>query len=271
MIMVPETTFNALASQNSLIAQQKQMVPPSVVQMSDLDSQMHTIINDSSLSSEGKLAEYQQLFRRYNIIRDKEFNKPLQDEMKQQAEPKQATWPTNIILNSLPKTLTNKASLLLDHIRTYPEKFQLSDKNELVIDGQKLDGSNITDLVHEVVRNRTARGIAGAEIFAKGLSETNVPIEALADRNRLDLLQTQASPRNEGGWGTPGSGSPLLAVRRLDLSSPVSPEAEELVDKLKKARKGVRNAAAAVAAPSLINTWSGSAGETSKINKQTKK
>jgi len=202
MILVPEVKYNALASQ------QQQMIPPTVVQMAELDGQMRDIVNNNQYGTvDEKLALYQQTLRRYTMMRDNETGRsilarpqprieqqqlqqpPLGADQQPQPQPP-PTFPVNAILNSLPRTLTNKAQLLLEHLRSNPAKFQLSDKNELVLDGNKQAGSNFIDLIHEVVRPRKIRNLAGSKAFAQSLAESNVPLEALGGGvERLGLLR----------------------------------------------------------------------------------
>ena len=184
MILVPEDKYHALASQ------QQQMIPPGIIQMSDLDKEMKDIINNSYIHPEQRLAQYQQTLRRYMVLRDKEFGQSaMPSSSRDNIKSPETVFPMQDIMSSLPKTLTYKASILLEHIRRNAGKFQLSDKNELILNGQKVAGTNFIDLIHEVVRNRNVRDLVGAKEFARALADTNVPLESLGDKGRLNLLQ----------------------------------------------------------------------------------
>lgn len=234
MIMVPESTFNAMQQQP------QQILQPSMVQMSNLDQEMNTVLSNPNLSTDLKLAEYEQLLRRYRFIRDKEYARPmLVQSVNEPPAPipspspqeQQTIFPTNTILDSLPYTLQRKATLLLDYIRQNPKKFKLSERNEIIIDGNKLDGSNITDLVHEVVRNRVLRDIPGSKEFASSLQEINIPQEALATTDRLNLLQQPPSRRL---FNTP----PPLGVARDLLRT--TPGTDLLLNKMKSVQQNFR-------------------------------
>ncbi len=89
----------------------------------------------------------------------------------------------------MPRNHHNKARLLLDHLRQHPEVLNLSDKNELIVNGDRVPGSNINDLVNESVRQRAVRQFTGSEAFAEALACSNVPKEALGSKDRLTELR----------------------------------------------------------------------------------
>ena len=182
MIMVPETVYNGL------LAQQQQQLP-SVAQMVKLDQQMQNTLSDPMLNADKKMGDYTNVHRRYMKLQGDVLSQltPMEKE-----EP---TLPENEILTSVPKREKNKVQLLLNHMKKNPAKFQVSKKNELLDErGEAISGSNMLDLVHEVVRNRGARGLAGINRFAEALKDTNVPREALGTTDRLTVL-TQPMPQ----------------------------------------------------------------------------
>lgn len=192
LIMIPENRYNALTNQQHLL-------PPVAGQMAELDREMQQILVDQSVSPEQRLAMYQRALKQYSTVRDNAFNQSIYvrqpEEVSQKSSEAAAATPTKgmvfpaaSIMETMPKTLAKKAAILLEHIRGHPDKFGLSDKNEVIIDGKLLPNSNITDLVHEVVRGRALRDLPGSGKFASALAETNVPRETMIDKDRLQML-----------------------------------------------------------------------------------
>jgi hypothetical protein len=110
------------------------------------------------------------------------------------------------LLDSLPKTVRRKGKILLEHIKDKKNEFQWLDSGELLVDGNPVPGSNITDLIHHVTRKRpTATPPKGVDEFVELLDKTNVPKEAL----NLSEGAFQTPPQATAAVGT--SFSPLEA------------------------------------------------------------
>ena len=94
------------------------------------------------------------------------------------------------ILTSLPKTAQRKGALLLNHIRSNPDHISWTSDGKLKIKDEIIADTNITDLIHDSVRNRpTALPPAGFEKFTEALRATNVPSEAIANKTRLAMIK----------------------------------------------------------------------------------
>ncbi len=190
MIVVPEDIYN------NLISQQQQMVPPVISQLTNLDQQMQTVLSNPNIPADVKAADFNQLARRYRLMREMELNKPvpvaIQEPVEQVVQVK-SNIPVNTITAAIPRPLQNKARILLEHLKQNPSTFQFSDKNELIVDGNKIEGSNLTDLVHEVVRNRAVKHAEGSKEFAQQLTGSNVPKEALGAPQRLKQIISSQS------------------------------------------------------------------------------
>jgi hypothetical protein len=97
--------------------------------------------------------------------------------------------------------------MLLDHVRNNP-RMKWSEKGELIVEGNKIIGSNIVDLISDFSKeSRTRKPAIGAEIFARNLLKENVPRESVVNRRRLEVDVDQplivaasppfASPRSD--------------------------------------------------------------------------
>lgn len=218
MVVLPEKTYH------SLISQQQQLVPPQVQNMANLDYQMQTTLDNSQLPSDQKAAQYDNLARRYRVLYDQLYNRPVYTGPFTPSPPSPTAvlpatpqingdpTPVNIdpeiykekIVASLPSNLRNKGLLLLNHILGNSNFFKFTPKGELIDkNGSPIQGSSLIDLVHEAVRNRKSRGLDGTPEFVSMLSDTNVPKEALGTPKRLQELTTMKKPPSPLYHSTP--------------------------------------------------------------------
>ena len=185
--MVPEDAYS------SLLSQQQQLLPPVAMQLSSLDMELKSILNNPSLSVDEKHDRYYRTFNRYSQLQGKHFYNP---------EPmppppavavphpptvlaEKGTMTTDIpvhpavLLNGLPKANRSRGRLLLEHLK-HKKEIQWANSGELLADGNAIPGSNITDLLHFFTRNRpTVKPPVGAKEFAGMLQDSNVPKEAV--------------------------------------------------------------------------------------------
>jgi hypothetical protein len=190
MVMVPEEAYS------SLVGQQQQLIPPVAMQLSNLDNELKSILENPNLNVDNKYNQYYQIFKRYSNLHGKQFGNvapepqilpPLQQ---QQAEEKRemvskATSTISppvseqFVLDSLPKIARRKGKLLFEHLKKKRE-IQWTDTGELVANGSPVEGSNVTDLLHFFTRDRpSVVPPKGAHELADLLQETNVPMEAV--------------------------------------------------------------------------------------------
>ncbi len=118
------------------------------------------------------------------------------------------------LIETLPKPSRCKAKILLDHLKQNDQSFQWLDSGELVVEGKRIPGSNISDLIHHVTRNRpSVRPPEGSEEFSELLDKTNVPKEAF---NRSET--TFATPFGLGTSFSPTKTSTPKS-KKLDKST----------------------------------------------------
>ena len=190
-----KTTRMLLVPENMYLAQQRQMIHPSVTQLANLDQQIQSTLINPEIPSDQKAADFNQLNRRYHQLQDQVLNPHSPRPIEKEQPPEELQIPERQILRSVPKRDENKAKLLIDHIKNNQDMFRVSTKNELLdTNGRPIPRSNLVDLVHEVVRNRGSRKLDGITEFITALEETNVPKEALGSRNRLEDLSQKQTP-----------------------------------------------------------------------------
>jgi len=198
MLLVPESAYSVLLNQ------QKQEVSPITQKLAKLDEEIHKILYDRTLPADIKFEKYENLFRRYRILKE-EQNKPLEVSVKNNEEKHEFTeglqkvtehWDSapyekpksvlNDIIKFQPKSSKSQAKILIDHIQNNP-KIQWNTKNELIVNGHAVDGSNLIDLVNDLARNRpNVIAPLGSAELAKILKDTNVPQSAIVNKARME-------------------------------------------------------------------------------------
>ena len=90
------------------------------------------------------------------------------------------------ILESVPKTMKTKAELLVRKM-----------KSELKYKGETVRGSNVVDLVNDVLRKRKYFNPQGWETFGETLREANVPQDLIGHEDHWKYItQTKRTPRS---------------------------------------------------------------------------
>lgn len=120
------------------------------------------------------------------------------------------------ILDSVPKSLKGKAELLLKKMKSSPE-MTWNEKGELTFKGETVKGSNVVDLVNDVLRKRKYFNPEGWETFGEALREANVPQDLIGHEDRWRYIhQTKRTPRarkrqqspSPERWTTPKAWTP---------------------------------------------------------------
>ena len=106
------------------------------------------------------------------------------------------------LLKSLPKTLQNKGKLLIDYIKDETD-LKWNERGELIIKDEVLKDSNVSDLIHEVLRTRKlATTPTGWSVFTKSLKDSNIPMDLIGNKNRWEQSKEVKDNQNTGERGT---------------------------------------------------------------------
>ena len=98
------------------------------------------------------------------------------------------------ILETVPKTM--KAQLLLKKMKSSPN-ISWNEKGELKYKGETVQGSNVVDLVNDVLRKRNYFNPQGWETFGEALREANVPQDLIGHEDLWRFItQTKRTPRS---------------------------------------------------------------------------
>ena len=80
-----------------------------------------------------------------------------------------------IVLESIPKTMQQRATNLLQDLKTRPDLVLWDERGQVTLDGEKIADSNISDLMSDAMRKRKGFDPTGSKRFFRVLSELNVP------------------------------------------------------------------------------------------------
>ena len=198
---------------SSLLAQQQ--LNSNLAELSKLDQEMKAVLDDKQMSADLKYKQYSQVLHRYMNLRDQELRAPVPIPIQEAAVDKV---PAKIllpnILDTVPKQSRNQARMLLQHVQDSPH-ITWNNQLELELNGKKVAGSNIVDLIHDFSRPRTRVAPAnGWQEFAGVLRETNIPREAIGNAARLEPQLAVQSPINTASAQTrPKTTSPQNRAR----------------------------------------------------------
>ncbi len=230
-----------VAAQFSL--QQHTQEAPTLSQLSNLDQQMKTILEDRSLATDLKFKQYYNTLHRYGALKENAEQTPIPVKIHENTTKTRQTaqLPTDEsdLLTAVPLAQRRGARLLLKYIRENPE-MEWNEAKELVYRGERIARSNIYDLISDASRTRkNAIPPIGWRQFANALMEQNVPENAIGNQNRWEYIARNRAPDLDTSYNfaTPTIGRRAGRRRVLQLSSESSQEPESSRSKKKSGRK----------------------------------
>ena len=170
--------------------------------ISTLDQEMKDILLDKTGDVHTKAQLYQQVLQRYLNLADKYRQRPLGSiEISQSSRqptyvepPLLKTEPSvkDYLLRNIGKTQHNKAARLLEELETIPE-LTWDNQNQMVYSGKTIKGSNVVDLVKDLVQEQRSTKYytppKGWEILTKALKSVNVPRSVIRNTKRWSAIQ----------------------------------------------------------------------------------
>ena len=117
-------------------------------------------------------------------------SKPTTENLETQPEP--VDLPDNVktdIMESVPPTMKTRARQLVKKLKENKNLITWDDKAQLVYEGKPVPGSNVIDLVNDALRHWKNFNPQGWRLFAKALSDVNIPEGIVRDENRLKTIQ----------------------------------------------------------------------------------
>ncbi len=180
---------------------EKQYAPPPdphLKAMGTLDTEMQAILNQKTMSPDQKVKLYNQLLQRYLTYEDKYFQHETPAVLAAAAAPAPTSpagpqssgdsWETEIVA-AAPASMQKRARLLVDRIKSSQGRLGWNAQGELTVHGgSRIPGTNIVDLVNDVLRRRKGFNPKGWQQFAQGLRDVNVPQEVVGHQDRWTYM-----------------------------------------------------------------------------------
>ena len=161
-----------------------QLMTPTQRTISRLDEEMENILMRADLSDSEKVSRYNQVLQRYLEY---------QDRPKLEVPPSPpAKDIEGEILMTVPKHLRRKADALIHRLKNDPT-INWNDRGELIYQNKIVQGSNMTDLINDVLRQRKTFQPHGWRDFARALRQSNVPQDMIGHRQRWDWMHRESA------------------------------------------------------------------------------
>ena len=177
-----------------------------------LDDEMKTIIDRKDLDDRTKVTLYNQVLQRYNVLSDKHAKEPTRvvtvnesgtgagagagagARVAEGAVGVPATSATSEIeadvVDTVPKTMQGKARRLMEHLK---RDIAWTARDELIHEGVPVVGSNVVDLVNDLLRKRKTDP-TGWQPFARQLRAMNLPMELVGNVTRRAYIRQATTP-----------------------------------------------------------------------------
>ena len=208
-----------------------------------LDDDMKTILDRTDLDDGTKVTLYNQVLQRYNVLADKYVNEPIRVVTVNESEvapgsgsgsegavraPSSGLEAT--VLATVPKTMQAKARRLMEHLK---RDIAWTARGELIHEGVPVVGSNVVDLVNDLLRKRKTDP-TGWQPFARQLRAINIPMALVGNVSRRAYIRpaptvtpsrrSTTTPRAAGSARRTLSLTPLVRLsRRMEHSMPTPP------------------------------------------------
>ena len=184
--------------------------------LSNLDGSIRAILETKGMSDKEKLVEYNRALHRYlQVSKHDPTNKPIPVTIHDQSDDR-GTKPDTSTLNNnhdddekddtlkeevlkvLPPSARHRGKLLLDHLfKKNPGQNLYNSRRELMYNNDVVHGSNIIDLIYDLMKGRKSNKPVGWREFMNLLIEINTPESLIINptsRSMLQELKVQTSP-----------------------------------------------------------------------------
>ena len=214
---------------------QVQSYNPELRLLTKLDDDMNEILNDTTVPVDVKMRIYDHIRDRFKDVKAaskvaprhkietiKEVEEPVTEEEEEEEEVEPDYQPMEAdVLTGVSKLKKPKAKTLLKMIQANPDIIAINKKNEIVLHGEPVEGSNYFDLVHSLYDNRVAgdspSGNLGHTKFLKALRDINVPsslISTSIQNQKLSKLKHHSPIKSPNEFASPlGSHTPTTTMK----------------------------------------------------------
>lgn len=197
MVLVPPHMLQSLQAASSVSTNHH---------LNELDEKMRLVLERNDLNIHDKANLYSQYLQNF-LKSSNNSKKPFSVEVREvssggdSADPEQlqsskGSEPENIepdpieheIMNHIPKSYVNRASHLLQKLKTNPA-IGWTSTGQLVMHGRTIRGSNVCDLMYDIFRERRGYSPTGSDQFMRILGEMNIPDTYVTNPKRRQDLQ----------------------------------------------------------------------------------
>ena len=157
-----------------------------VVQKMD---EMTTILNDEHMPDSVKAVRLNEKVKNYSTFADKLLDPMVHQQQKYTSS---SSPPQQDMFASLPTTYRSPANVLMRELEKYPDMIQWNPTtHEVKVKGQTLKGSNVVDLISDVMRTRkTAKIPLHGRTFIKLLADLNLPESFVKNKYRISQFRS---------------------------------------------------------------------------------
>ena len=186
-----------------------------------LDDEMKTILDRTDLDDGTKVTLYNQVLQRYNVLADKRIKEPLRVVTVNESEVASESGSEGAVrapisgleatvMATVPKTMQAKASRLMEHLK---RDIAWTDRGELIHEGVPVVGSNVVDLVNDLLRTRKTAP-TGWLPFAQ-LRAINLPMTLVGNVARRAYIRPEPTVTPSRRSSTPPRAASGSARRSL--------------------------------------------------------
>lgn len=171
-LLVESNDLNRLFREN-LTKERLQPLPTR--ELHQLDSAMLDIVNTPSMSQEEKVKKYNSILTEFQSVAH--YNNPprIQDSKVVDKPSPEAKPPTLDPILGVPTLYKRKAENLMTFLKQ-KNQLSVSDKGEVIIKDEKIDKSNVTDILNKAVNPKSnLKQPTGWTKFQELMEENNVP------------------------------------------------------------------------------------------------
>ena len=181
---------------------QQDSLSPNLRKYYEARQDMNDWLEKDDVPEDTKATMYAQQLQRVNQLKNQVFRpEPSPVQMITQTErnmtsesdstspSQQLTATDKQMIDSVPKTMQNRAKLLIQNLKDHSDVISWNDYGQLVLEGSIVPNSNIVALVNDVMRKRKGFNPEHSNTFAKALAKINVPEDYLRNPNRIDSIR----------------------------------------------------------------------------------
>ena len=161
VLMMDSRTFN-------------RMTTPKDKVLTSIEGEVSNMLNDESIPEDVRAKLYSSKQSRFLKIEHPQWGETAVTNTKTLNTP-------DVVMDTLPNSLVRKAKRICDILKS-TNRVSVNDKNEFVIDGDVIRGSNVNDVYLDILKKRKNTS-TGHEQVTQILHETGVPSDILPDPN----------------------------------------------------------------------------------------